>query len=110
MRAISRSLLQFPILAEGLVGLSFRRAHPLCRRCVCFCPKLLVRHLVFSLSTILGFVSMSPVVPRFCRPSFHHQPRITSDTSGVWKYKAIYRLQDEQVSQWSDIVVISVGA
>ena len=29
-------------------------------------------------------------------------------TSAVWKYKAIYRLNDEQVGQWSDIASISV--
>ncbi len=29
---------------------------------------------------------------------------------GVWKYKGIYRLHDEQVGQWSDIVSVSVGA
>ena len=28
--------------------------------------------------------------------------------SAVWKYKAIYRLNDEQVGQWSDVVSISV--
>ncbi len=27
----------------------------------------------------------------------------------VWKYKAIYRLHDEQVGQWSDILSITVG-
>jgi hypothetical protein len=29
-------------------------------------------------------------------------------TSAVWKYKATYRLADEQVGQWSDVVGISV--
>ncbi len=29
-------------------------------------------------------------------------------TSPVWKYKAIYRLGDEQVGQWSDVVSIPV--
>ena len=28
--------------------------------------------------------------------------------SAVWKYKAIYRLSDEQVGQWSDVAAISV--
>src|ERR1700720_1989927 len=28
---------------------------------------------------------------------------------GIWKYKAIYRLHDEQVGQWSDIVSVPVG-
>ena len=30
-------------------------------------------------------------------------------TSAMWKYKAIYRLHDEQVGQWSDVISISVG-
>ena len=30
--------------------------------------------------------------------------------SAVWKYKAIYRLGDEQVGQWSDVASISVMA
>jgi hypothetical protein len=29
-------------------------------------------------------------------------------TSAVWKYKAIYRLNDEQVGQWSDVASLSV--
>ena len=29
--------------------------------------------------------------------------------SAVWKYKAIYRLGDEQVGQWSDVVSIPVA-
>lgn len=29
-------------------------------------------------------------------------------TSAVWKYKAIYRLNDEQVGQWSDAATVSV--
>ena len=29
-------------------------------------------------------------------------------TGAVWKYKAIYRLKDEQVGQWSDILSVSV--
>ncbi len=29
-------------------------------------------------------------------------------TSAVWKYKAIYRLNDEQVGQWSDVASVSV--
>jgi len=29
-------------------------------------------------------------------------------TSAVWKYKAIYRFNDEQVGQWSDVASISV--
>ena len=30
-------------------------------------------------------------------------------TSAMWKYKAIYRLHDEQVGQWGDDISISVG-
>jgi hypothetical protein len=30
-------------------------------------------------------------------------------TSAVWKYKAIYRLHDEQIGQWSDVLSITVG-
>jgi hypothetical protein len=30
-------------------------------------------------------------------------------TSATWKYKAIYRLHDEQVGQWSDVCSIAVG-
>jgi len=29
--------------------------------------------------------------------------------SAIWKYKAIYRLHDEQVGQWSDVVSVSVA-
>ena len=34
-----------------------------------------------------------------------HLPAI----SAIWKYKAIYRLHDEQVGQWSDVLSITVG-
>jgi hypothetical protein len=27
----------------------------------------------------------------------------------LWKYKAIYRLHDQQVGQWSDIMSVAVG-
>jgi hypothetical protein len=30
-------------------------------------------------------------------------------TSAVWKYKAIYRLHDEQVGNWSDVISTTVG-
>ena len=30
-------------------------------------------------------------------------------TSAIWKYKAIYRLHDEQVGQWSDVLSVTVG-
>jgi hypothetical protein len=36
------------------------------------------------------------------------QPLPAPGTSAVWRYKAIYRVADEQVGQWSDIVSISV--
>lgn len=26
-----------------------------------------------------------------------------------WKYKAIYRMKDEQIGNWSDVVTIAVG-
>lgn len=29
--------------------------------------------------------------------------------TAMWKYKAIYRLHDEQVGQWSDVISVSVG-
>jgi hypothetical protein len=30
-------------------------------------------------------------------------------TSALWKYKAIYRIRDEPVGQWSDVVSVTVG-
>jgi len=30
-------------------------------------------------------------------------------TSALWKYRAIYRLGDEQVGQWSDVISVTVG-
>ncbi|UOA08547.1 hypothetical protein [Methylobacter sp. S3L5C] len=30
-------------------------------------------------------------------------------TGAVWKYKAIYRLHDQQVGQWSDVISVAVG-
>jgi len=35
-------------------------------------------------------------------------PLPASGASAVWKYKAIYRLNDEQVGQWSDVATIGV--
>jgi hypothetical protein len=35
-------------------------------------------------------------------------PLPAAGSSAVWKYKAIYRLADEQVGQWSDVASISV--
>jgi len=34
----------------------------------------------------------------------------TFPASGVWKYKAIYRLHDERVGQWSDVISLAVAA
>ena len=36
-------------------------------------------------------------------------PLPAADASALWKYKAIYRLHDEQVGQWSDVISVSVG-
>ena len=33
----------------------------------------------------------------------------TPATGAVWKYKAIYRLRDAQVGQWSGVVSVAVG-
>ena len=33
---------------------------------------------------------------------------VAPGTGTVWKYKAIYRLNDEQVGQWSDVASVSV--
>ncbi len=30
--------------------------------------------------------------------------RLAPGQTALWKYKAIYRLADEQVGQWSDVV------
>lgn len=30
-------------------------------------------------------------------------------TSALWKYRAIYRLGDDQVGQWSDVISVTVG-
>jgi len=30
-------------------------------------------------------------------------------TGAVWKYKAIYRLHDQQVGKWSDVISVAVG-
>ena len=36
-------------------------------------------------------------------------PLPAEGTSAMWKYKAIYRLHDEQVGQWSDVISVYVG-
>lgn len=33
----------------------------------------------------------------------------TPGTSALWKYKAIYRLRDEQVGSWSDVISVAIG-
>lgn len=33
----------------------------------------------------------------------------TPGNSALWKYKAIYRLRDEQVGSWSDVISIAIG-
>ena len=42
-------------------------------------------------------------------------PNFTDTTAGpataaLWKYKAIYRLRDEQVGNWSDVISVAVGS
>ena len=42
-------------------------------------------------------------------------PNYTDPTAGpatvaLWKYKAIYRLRDEQVGNWSDVISVAVGS
>jgi len=37
-------------------------------------------------------------------------PLPPAGSSAVWKYKAIYRLHDEPVGQWSNVISIAVGA
>ena len=34
---------------------------------------------------------------------------VSAATGAVWKYKAIYRLRDAQVGQWSGVVSVAVG-
>ena len=36
-------------------------------------------------------------------------PLPASGSTAIWKYKAIYRLHDEQVGQWSDVISVMVG-
>jgi len=36
-------------------------------------------------------------------------PLPEAGTSTLWKYKAIYRLHDQQVGQWSDVLIVIVG-
>ena len=35
-------------------------------------------------------------------------PLPAAGTSAIWKYRSIYRLNDQQVGQWSDVVTITV--
>jgi len=50
--------------------------------------------LLSAIDTIPDYLDTAPL------PGGWHECR--------WKYKAIYRLNDEQVGQWSDIASISV--
>lgn len=43
------------------------------------------------------------------------EPNFTDTTTGpataaLWKYKAIYRMRDEQVGNWSDVISVAVGS
>ncbi|MDD5036976.1 MAG: hypothetical protein PHE55_19795 [Methylococcaceae bacterium] len=53
-----------------------------------------------------GFVFLSiDLKPDY--PDTHPLP--TPGTSAVWRYRAIYRLNDAQVGQWSDVISVTVG-
>jgi hypothetical protein len=44
------------------------------------------------------------------KPDFpDNAPLPAPGTSAVWKYRAIYRLDDQQVGQWSDVISVTVG-
>jgi hypothetical protein len=42
-------------------------------------------------------------------PNYTDTTALPAGTAQLWKYKAIYRLTDEQVGLWSDVVSITVG-
>jgi hypothetical protein len=42
-------------------------------------------------------------------PNYTDMTALPAGTAQLWKYKAIYRLTDEQVGLWSDVVSITVG-
>jgi hypothetical protein len=42
-------------------------------------------------------------------PNERQFARPTAGQSALWKYKGIYRLNDERVGQWSDVVSIPVA-
>jgi len=42
-------------------------------------------------------------------PNYTDTSALPSGTAQLWKFKAIYRLADEQVGSWSDVVSITVG-
>lgn len=46
--------------------------------------------------------------PGFAFLTLDTAPLPAPGASAVWKYKALYRLRDEQVGQWSDIASVSV--
>ena len=50
----------------------------------------------FSLATVASGADYTDTTP-------------TPATGAVWKYKAIYRLRDAQVGQWSGVVSVAVG-
>lgn len=37
------------------------------------------------------------------------EPLLAPGQSSVWQYRAIYRLRDERVGQWSDVVWVTVA-
>lgn len=48
--------------------------------------------------------------------NIHTEPNTTdtaplplAGTSAIWKYKAIYRLHDEQVGHWSDVMAVTIS-
>ena len=52
-----------------------------------------------------GFVLLTYTTsPDYADPS----PLPAPGTSAVWKYKGIYRLNDAQTGQWSDVAAIGV--
>jgi len=48
----------------------------------------------FAIDTIPDYTDTAPMPP--------------AGQSAVWKYKAIYRLNDERAGQWSDVVSLPV--
>jgi len=42
-------------------------------------------------------------------PDYTDTQTLPAGQSALWKYKAIYRLNDERVGQWSDVVSVAVA-